>query len=130
MGNAFKKKGIIIRTEEIEVKSEIILNETGKAIYSKLPIKSTVNLWGEEIYFPIPLEILRSPDAREVVEVGEIGYWPEGSAFCIFFGKTPSSRGDEIRAASPVNIFGKIDGDAKVFLGVEGGSQISVTVGK
>lgn len=130
MGNAFEKKGIIIRTGEIEVKSEIILNETGKAIYSKLPIKSTVNRWGEEIYFSIPLEIPRSSDAREVVELGELGYWPEGSAFCIFFGKTPSSRGDEIRAASPVNIFGKIDGDAKVFLEVEGGSQISVTVGK
>jgi len=61
-----------------------------------------------------------------VVEVGELGYWPDGSAFCIFFGKTPSSRGDEIRAASPVNIFGKIVGDARIFMDIEAGAEISI----
>ncbi len=125
-----EKKRIIIRTEEVRAEAEISLNDTGKAIYSRLPITGTVNRWGEEIYFSIPVEISGAPDAREVVEVGELGYWPDGSAFCIFFGKTPSSRGDEIRAASPVNIFGKIDGDARIFLRVESGSEISVSVGE
>lgn len=126
MGNEEKKR-ITIRTEDVSAEAEIILNDTGKAIYSNLPIAGTVNRWGEEIYFSIPVEIERAPDAREVVEVGELGYWPDGSAFCIFFGKTPSSRGDEIRAASPVNIFGNIVGDARVFLDIEAGSEISIT---
>jgi len=125
MGNAFEKKGIIIRTGEIEVKSEIILNETGKAIYSKLPIKSTVNRWGEEIYFSIPAN-LEAENAREVVTTGDLGYWPPGTAFCIFFGPTPMSRGEEIRPASPVNVFGKVVGDATVFKQVASGTEVSV----
>ncbi len=54
--------------------------------------------WGDEIYFAIPVS-LKEDGPRATVEVGDLGYWPPGRAFCIFFGPTPASRGDEVRAA-------------------------------
>ena len=116
-----------IKTVDIELEATIFPTEMGRAIMSSLPMSGTVNRWGEEIYFSIPVSLKESPDARDVLEVGELGYWPSGNAFCIFFGKTPMSRGDEIRAASPVNVFGKIDGDATVLTDVKDGADILVT---
>ena len=84
------------------------------------------NLWGEEIYFSIPVKTGSEKGAREVVSAGELGYWPPGNAFCIFFGPTPASRGDEIRAASAVNIIGKVLSDPKVFLKVKDGAKITL----
>ena len=84
------------------------------------------NLWGEEIYFSIPVKVAQEKGAREVVSAGELGYWPTGHAFCIFFGPTPASRGDEIRAASAVNIIGKVLSDPKVFLKVKDGAKITL----
>jgi len=86
------------------------LNETPTAalIWDALPIEGEVNLWGEEIYFSIPVEAELEDTAKDVVERGDLGYWPPGHAFCIFFGPTPMSQADEIRPASPVNIVGKI----------------------
>ncbi|MEM2876443.1 MAG: cyclophilin-like fold protein, partial [Candidatus Bathyarchaeia archaeon] len=83
------------------------------------------NTWGEEIYFSIPV-YLELEDSQETVEVGDIGYWPPGHAFCIFFGKTPASRGSEIRPASAVNVFGKVVGDPKVFKKVKDGDTILI----
>ena len=120
-------KRIEVRVEGIALEAEIMPNETGEAIYTALPITGVVNRWGEEIYFTIPLDLPLSPDARDVVESGELGYWPQGKAFCIFFGKTPASRGDEIRAASPVTVFGKIDGDAGILTDVPDGAEITIT---
>jgi hypothetical protein len=88
--------------------------ETADAIWGALPFEGEANIWGDEIYFTIPVSS-ESENGREVVELGELAYWPPGNAFCIFFGKTPASRGDEIRAASPVNVFARIVGDATVF---------------
>ena len=88
--------------------ARIYENETGDAILGILPISGRANRWGDEIYFSIPARLGRAPDARDIVRMGELGYWPDGNALCIFFGKTPVSRGDEIRAASPVNIFGML----------------------
>jgi uncharacterized protein len=101
------------------------LNETqtAKAIWKALPINARASTWGDEIYFPIPVH-LGEEDAKEVVDLGEVGYWPPGNAFCIFFGRTPASHGDEIRPASPVNVFGKIEGDPKVFKKVRSGAAI------
>jgi hypothetical protein len=121
-------KRIGISVEGIVLEAEILPNETGEAIYTALPITGVVNRWGEEIYFAIPLDLALSPDARDVVEFGELGYWPQGKAFCIFFGKTPASWGDEIRAASPVAVFGKVDGDARVLADVPDGAEITITV--
>lgn len=98
---------------------------TEQAIWDALPIEARANTWGDEIYFSIPVEV-EAENPREVVELGDLGYWPPGSAFCIFFGLTPASRGAEIRPASPVNVFGRILGDPKVFKKVKGGERVRV----
>lgn len=101
-------RGIKIKAGNIEITGEINNTKTAEAIWNKLPIEGKVNTWGEEIYFSIPVKI--SPeDPKAVVEIGDLGYWIPGSAFCIFFGETPSSCKGEIKPASPVNVFGKID---------------------
>lgn len=99
--------------------------ETANAIYEALPIEAKANTWGDEIYFSIPVEI-KKENSKEIVETGDLAYWPPGSAFCIFFGLTPASRGDEIRPASAVNVFGKIDGDPEVFKRVKSGDKIRI----
>ncbi|UCH58198.1 MAG: hypothetical protein JSV18_05505 [Candidatus Bathyarchaeota archaeon] len=99
--------------------------ETAGAIWDALPLEARASIWGDEIYFSIPVEV-GAENPREVVEMGDLGYWPPGNAFCIFFGPTPASRGDEIRPTSPVNVFGKVEGDPKVFKKVRGGERITV----
>ncbi|MCJ7618556.1 MAG: cyclophilin-like fold protein, partial [Desulfobacterales bacterium] len=102
---------IIISVENLSVMAELNETYTAEKIFEALPLEGTVNLWGDEIYFDIPLELDLENDARADVEVGELGYWPSGPAFCIFFGPTPVSRDEKPRAYSPVNIFGRIIGD-------------------
>ena len=116
---------IRIRTNLVEVAAELNDTKTAEAIWGALPIKRRVNLWGEEIYFSIDLS-LELEAGQELVSIGDLGYWPQGSAFCIFFGPTPISQGDEIRPASPVNVFGKIIGDAGLFKQVASGIEITV----
>ncbi len=101
------------------------LNETATAqvIWNALPIEGQANTWGDEIYFSIPV-YLEEENAQQVVEKGDLGYWPVGNAFCIFFGRTPVSRGDEIRPASPVNVFGHLEGDPTVFKQVRSGAKV------
>lgn len=98
---------------------------TAKSIYDALPITGRANLWGDEIYFSIPVEA-EPENGKTVVELGDLGYWPPGNAFCIFFGLTPMSRGDEIRPASAVNVFGKITGDPRVFKKVRNGETVTI----
>ncbi len=110
-----------------EVSAEARLNESGTAtaIWSALPISAKADTWGDEIYFDLDVTAgLESP--REVVEAGDLGYWPPGRAFCIFFGPTPMSRGGEIRPASPVSVVGRLAGDPKVFKTVRAGSPVTV----
>jgi hypothetical protein len=109
-----------------ELKAEAELNESKTAllIWDALPIEARANLWGEEIYFGIPVKTGLEEGAREVVSAGELGYWPTGHAFCIFFGPTPASRGNEIRAASAVNIIGKVLTDPKAFRKAKDGAKI------
>jgi hypothetical protein len=118
-------KRISIKAGKVEVTAELNDTKTAQAIWDALPITSRGNRWGEEIYFSIPLK-LEAENAREVVDVGDLGYWPPGTAFCIFFGPTPMSRGEEIRPASPVNVFGKVTGDATVFKQVASGTEITI----
>ena len=100
-------------------------SRTADAIWRALPVDAAAQTWGEEIYFAIPVG-LGEEESRAVVEHGDLGYWPPGRAFCIFFGPTPASRGDEIRPASPVNVFGRVDGDATVFRRVRDGEGLRV----
>jgi hypothetical protein len=117
---------IKITAGEIAAKATLAGNPTADAIWEALPVTGRGNRWGAEIYFDIPVQVPLAPDARDVVEAGELGYWPPGSAFCIFWGQTPASRGDEIRAASPVNILGQLEGDPFVFDPVPSGTQIKI----
>ena len=98
---------ITIVTGSITLEAELNDSPTAQLIWEALPITGQVNTWGDEIYFEIPVSVELEPNAREDVEVGELGYWPVGSAFCVFFGPTPASIGSNPRAASPVNIVGK-----------------------
>jgi hypothetical protein len=118
-------KKIRIRAGEIEAEAELNDTRTAQAIWETLPIKSRANLWGDEIYFSIPLS-LKLEVGQEMVSTGDLGYWPDGNAFCIFFGPTPVSRGDEIRPASQVTVFGKVIGDATVFKKVAAGTEIVI----
>ncbi len=104
-------KAIKIIAGQVQVKAELNDNPTAQAVYDALPINAKGNLWGGEIYFTIPVEAELEADSRDVLEGGELGYWPTGNAFCIFFGPTPASGADEIRSASAVNIIGKVLGD-------------------
>ena len=96
---------------------------TAAAIWEALPIEARGNTWGDEIYFSIPVS-MPEQNGKEVVELGDIAYWPPGTAFCIFFGPTPASRGDEIRPASAVNVVGRIEGDPKIFRSVSSGTKV------
>ncbi len=117
---------IIIRAGSVVAEAELNETETAKRIYDALPIQSKANRWGDEVYFSIPVEC-PPENQREVVNSGDLGYWVPGSAFCIFFGPTPASRTpDEIRPASPVNVFGKIVSDPTVFRSVRDGDIIVV----
>jgi hypothetical protein len=99
---------------------------TADAVWSALPITARANRWGGEIYFEIPVRLPQAGDARDLLEPGELGYWPVGYAFCIFWGPTPASRGSEIRAYSPVNVFGRLEGDSQVFEPVPGGAAMTI----
>jgi hypothetical protein len=101
-------------------------NATADAVWAALPIVARGNRWGQEIYFEIPVRLSQAKDARDVLEAGELGYWSVGHAFCIFWGPTPASRSGEIRAYSPVNVFGQLDGDPRAFDGVPGGAEIEI----
>lgn len=116
---------IRIKAGAIEVTAELNTTRTAEAIWQALPITGSVNRWGDEIYFSIPVS-LEPEDAQELVSLGDLGYWPPGTAFCIFFGPTPMSKGQEIRPASPVNVFGKIIGDTSVLRQVASGTEITV----
>ncbi len=118
---------IIISVEDLSITAELNETYTAEKIFEALPLEGAVNIWGDEIYFDIPLELDLENDARADVEVGELGYWPSGPAFCIFFGPTPVSRDEKPRAYSPVNIFGRIIGDSTRFKTVSNGSNIRVT---
>ena len=100
-------------------------SETATSIWDALPIDAKVQTWGDEIYFETGLT-LPAESPRAVVELGDLGYWPPGRAFCVFFGPTPASRGGEIRPASPVNVFGRLVGDPTIFRKVDAGTSVRV----
>ena len=123
------KVPIIIKSEEIgsiegEIDTEMNPGTAG-GILDQLPIEAGGNRWGEEIYFSIPFRS-GEENSQEVVEKGDLGYWPPGSAFCIFFGRTPASSGDEVRPASPVNVFGRVLGDLGKLGKFSSGSRIRI----
>jgi hypothetical protein len=118
---------ILIAAGTVSVQAEFDDGPTARAIADVLPLQGSANVWGDEIYFDIPVTLEETADARQDVEVGALGYWPVGKAFCIFFGPTPVSTGDKPRAYSPVNVFGRVLGDATVFKAVPDGTTVKVS---
>jgi len=115
---------IRIRSGELSFSATLSDSRAARALWKRLPVEAKASTWGHEIYFPVPLELASSKDDKDVVGMGDIAYWPPGSAVCIFFGKTPASRGEEIRAASPVTVLGKVEGDAELLNAVEDGQTV------
>jgi hypothetical protein len=108
--------------------AELLDTPTARAIAAALPISSSVLTWGEEVYFDVPVEIAHEKDARAVIVPGEIAYWPQGPAIAIGFGRTPISKGNETRLASPCNVFAKAFGSVKSLSKVKTGAKVKVTV--
>lgn len=106
--------------------AELNDSPTADAIWDALPFEGTASVWGDEVYFETPVVAQQAPDARAEVEVGELGYWPVGHALCIFFGPTPASTNEQPRAYSPVNIVGRVVGDATCLRGVRPGAPVRV----
>jgi hypothetical protein len=116
---------IKITAGNVSMEAELNDSSTAHMIWNALPIEKHGNTWGDEIYFPIPVKA-QEENAKAVVENGDIAYWPPGSAFCIFFGPTPASRGNEIRPASPVNVVGKLLGEPEEFKSVSNGEKVTI----
>jgi len=117
---------ITISADGISIDAELGTSATAAKIFEALPFEGIANTWGQEIYFTIPVTMQQEPDARAEVDIGEIAFWPMGKAFCIFFGPTPVSRDENPRAYSPVNVFGRLLGDATVLKGIANGARIRV----
>jgi uncharacterized protein len=118
---------IAIRIEDLQITAELDDSPTARAIAAALPLQGDAHIWGEEIYFDIPVTIPLAENAVEEVDVGTLAYWPTGNAFCIFFGPTPVSIDQKPRAYSPVNIFGRIMEDATVLKGIQEGASVTIS---
>jgi len=105
--------------------AQMLPNRTARALWNALPLTGSANRWGDEIYFEVPVD-LAEDDGVEVVQIGDMAYWPPGNAVCIFWGPTPASRAQEPRAASAVNVFGHIDHGAADFASVATGTRVRI----
>ena len=121
-----KQRSITITVGNLTI--DAILNDTEMAnsIWDSLPISGSANVWGDEIYFSIPVDATEDSNASDLVSSGDIAFWPPGSAICLFFGETPISAPGDIRPASPTNIMGKINGDLDKLKSVSGGAELKV----
>ncbi|MBI4965330.1 MAG: hypothetical protein HY913_18785 [Desulfomonile tiedjei] len=117
---------IKIKIGNLSMDAELNDTATAKKVADALPFTTSFSTWGDEIYFSIPVDAPLDESAKEVVEVGDLGYWPTGKAFCIFFGMTPVSSPGKIMPASAVNIIGKVSGDAKAFKKVMNERQVTL----
>jgi hypothetical protein len=111
----------------LDLDADLLETPTARAIAAALPVTSPVLTWGEEVYFEIPIDVPRETDARAIVTPGEIAYWPEGKCIAIGFGRTPISKGNETRLASPCNVFATALGNVKVLSKVKVGTRATVS---
>jgi len=116
-----------ISVGEVEIRVELFDTPTADAILANVPFESRASIWGEEVYFATPVSVPAEPDARTVVEAGEMAFWLDGDSIAIGFGPTPIAQGDEIRLASPANIWGRALDDVRLLASVRAGAPIWVT---
>ena len=110
----------------VVIEAELLETPTAEGIWNALPFASRANIWGEDVYFPTPVKGRLESDARDVVEAGELAFWVEGDSIAIGFGRTPASRGDEIRLAARTNIWGRAKGDVKQLQSIREGAPVKV----
>ena len=119
---------ISLMAGDVSVTATLNDSRTADLLWDALPLESSASTWGDEIYFRIAVHADEEDDASDVVEMGAVAYWPPGQALCLFFGRTPASRVDEIRAASAVNVLGAINGDSTVLKQVRSGARVTVEI--
>ena len=125
-GADMQERRISVTAGDVAVTATLNDSDTAGLLWDALPLEASANTWGDEIYFRIAVQADEEDGASDVVDMGAVAYWPPGQALCLFFGLTPASRGDEIRAASAVNMMGAIDGDATVLKQVRSGTRVVV----
>ena len=129
-GRTLRERGAMRKLKmtigEVVLEAELLNTVTADALYDAAPFEASANTWGEEVYFSTPVGVGTEPDAKDVMEPGELAYWPPGNAIAIGYGRTPASKGDEIRLASPANVWGRALGDVKQLRSVPPGASIRV----
>jgi hypothetical protein len=121
-------KRITIAIGDITLDAELNDSKTAGLVWEAVPFEANGQTWGDEVYFRIPVDA-DLVDPKPVVNIGDLGYWPTGHAFCIFYGKTPASSEDDIVPASPVDIIGRVTSDVSVLKGITDPGRIRVTKG-
>lgn len=106
--------------------AELLDTPTAEKVWQALPITAPVNTWGDEVYFTAGVAPDEEPDARELMQDGEIAYWPGGDAIAIAFGETPISAPGEMRLVSPCNVWARTDANLGMLGKVHAGATATV----
>ena len=121
-------KTLILKIGPISLVAELLDTPTANEILKHVPFTSSVNTWGDEVYFDTPINVSKETNAKDIVEAGELAFWVEGSCIAIGFGPTPISQGNEIRLAAKTNIWGQSLTDVKLLSKAKDGDLVSVEI--